>query len=56
MLIDSLYGWYGERCPELRPDPVTKSTFALHFYDSILAVEKRPMRPPESSKTGKPAF
>ena len=54
--IDSLYGFHTRDCPQLMPDAITQSTFALHFYDSVLVVEKRPMRPPEVSKTGRPAL
>ena len=55
-LVDSLYGWYTKGCPELVPGALTKSTFALHFYDSILVMEKRAMRPPQVSMTGTPSF
>jgi SAM-dependent methyltransferase len=55
-LVDSLYGWYTQYCPQLVPGPTTQSTFALHFYDSVLVMEKRPMRPPVASTSGKPAF
>jgi len=37
-------------------DDVTRSTYALHFYDSVLVVEKRPIDPPQQSLTGKPSF
>ena len=47
--------WY-ER--ELPPEPrlsvseFTRSTHSLHFYDSVLVIEKRPMQPPSSLRTG----
>ena len=37
-------------------DAMTRSTYALHFYDSVLVIEKRPMEPPRKSMTGKPSF
>jgi SAM-dependent methyltransferase len=55
-LVDSLYGWYTKHCPQLVPGPLTRSTFALHFYDSVLVLEKRRMQAPQASMTGKPAF
>jgi len=55
-LIDRLYAWYSEDPAHFSVDSVTQSTFALHFYDSVLVIEKRPMRPPTASKTGVPSF
>ncbi len=37
-------------------DDLTRSTYALHFYDSVLVIEKRPMQPPTQSITGKPSI
>jgi len=37
-------------------DAMTRSTYALHFYDSVLVAEKRPISEPEQSLTGKPSF
>jgi SAM-dependent methyltransferase len=54
-LVDSLYVWY-TKDPRLVPRPTTRSTFALHFYDSVVVMEKRPMRPPTVSTTGKSAY
>lgn len=53
-LVDSLHGWYG--ISGLEVDGITRSTGSLHFYDSIFVAEKRPMQPPQSSKTGAPSF
>ena len=54
-LIDRLYAWYSFE-PEFAVDALTRSTYALHFYDSVLVVEKRPMKPPVQSTTGMPTF
>lgn len=55
-LIDCLYGWYTQQ-PDFGVTPLTKSTFALHFYDSVLVIEKRPKSsPPTYSMTGEPSF
>jgi hypothetical protein len=55
-LIDRLHAWYSEDSIRLCVDSFTKSTFALHFYDSVLVIEKRPIEPPVVSKTGTPSF
>jgi len=55
-LIDCLYGWYSEQKDSLSVDEMTRSTYALHFYDSVLVVEKRPIEQPKVFATGKPAF
>ena len=52
-LVDPLHGWY------ITPpgvDAITRSTHSVHFYDSVVVIEKRAMRRPELSKTGTPAF
>lgn len=66
-LIDCLYGWHAHDMAglmdELRgnytKDPaqmpareMTQTTFALHFYDAVLVIEKRPMSRPLSFLTG----
>ena len=55
-LIDRLYGWHSEEPDLLGVSEFTKSTYALHFYDSVLVVEKRPIQPPQNSRTGTPSF
>jgi hypothetical protein len=54
-LVDHLHGWHSEQ-PEFKADAITRSTYALHFYDSVLVVEKRPIAPPEALQMGKPSF
>lgn len=55
-LVDKLYGWYVDNQIQVCADPITLSTFGLHFYDSILVVEKRPMQPPRQCAMGMPSF
>ncbi len=55
-LVDRLYGWHSREPNRLTVDDMTRTTFALHFYDSILVMEKRPMEPPQSTMTGTPSF
>jgi hypothetical protein len=51
--IDFLNCWHFE---ELGVPDFTRSTYALHYYDSMLVIEKRPMEPPEVRMTGKPVL
>jgi hypothetical protein len=54
-LVDQLYGWYSTE-PGLVVGDLTRTTFALHFYDSVLVMEKRPISTPQVSTTGTPSF
>ena len=55
-LVDRLYGWYSRDLTVLTVDEFTRATYALHFYDSVLVIEKRPKDPPQVSMTGTPSF
>lgn len=55
-LTDKLYAWYSEDPAAFPVDDFTRSAYAMHFYDSVLVIEKRPMQPPQQSITGKPSF
>lgn len=55
-LVDRLYAWYSTEPQVFAVDALTRSTYALHFYDSVLVIEKRPMEAPRESKTGTPSF
>jgi len=55
-LVDKLYAWYSAEKKVVHVDEFTRGTYALHFYDSVVVVEKRPIQPPTSSRTGKPSF
>ncbi len=54
-LIDQLNAWYSKDS-KLIVDEFTKNTFAMHFYDSILVIEKRPISQPVARMKGKPSF
>ena len=56
MLVDKLYGWYTQEPGRFTVDGMTRSTYAFHFYDSVLVIEKRPMSQPQQSTTGLPSF
>ena len=55
-LIDGLYAWYSMESEKLAVNEFTRTTYALHFYDSILVIEKRPIAPPVHSEVGKRSF
>lgn len=50
--IDALHAWHSREPHELAVSDFTRSTHSLHYYDSILVVEKRPMEEPQVLKTG----
>ena len=50
--IDALNAWHRREKADSAVSSLTRSMHSLHYYDSILAIEKRQMRPPVESKTG----
>ena len=55
-LVDRLHAWYSEQPDAFAVDALTRSTYALHYYDSVLVVEKRPIGQPVQSITGRQSF
>jgi len=55
-LVDRLHGLYSQDQPALSGDEFARTTYALHFYDSILVIEKSPRAQPQVSTTGTPSF
>jgi cephalosporin hydroxylase len=51
-LIDRLNAWHS-RQENFKIDHLTQSMFALHYYDSMLVIEKRKMLPPNVRMSGK---
>ena len=49
--IDYINAWHSKESA-LKVSTFTKSVHSLHFYDSILAIEKRVIEKPTHSKTG----
>ena len=49
--IDRLHAWHSHS-KALQVDEFTRSVHGLHFYDSVLVIEKRPIEAPGHSKTG----
>jgi len=55
LLIDQLHAWYSVTA-EHQVDTITTSAYALHFYDSMLIVEKAEVKHPTVLMTGTPSF
>lgn len=55
-LIDELHAWHSKDPESFQVTPFTQSAFGMHFYDSMLVIEKRLITPPLSRATGKPSF
>ena len=54
-LIDKLNAWHSEE-KSLNPDSFTRTTHSLHYYDSMLVIEKATHDQPAVSKTGVESF
>lgn len=54
-LIDRLHAWHSQE-DNFVVDDFTRSAHGLHYYDSMLVVEKRPREKPRSLKQGTPSF
>ena len=52
--IDYLHAWHAGDAQSLTVTEFTKSAYSLHYYDSILVIEKRPMEAPLDLATGSP--
>lgn len=50
-LIDALHAWHAESA-RLPVSEFTRSVHGVHFYDSVVVIEKRPMPAPQNEKTG----
>lgn len=50
-LVDRLHAWHSQDAAALQVDAFTRSTHGIHFYDSVVVVEKRPIPPPRSMQT-----
>jgi len=51
-LIDLLHAWHSTNAAELRVEDFTRTAHSLHYYDSILVIEKHPRTKPSHHKTG----
>jgi hypothetical protein len=52
-LIDYLNAWHSIEPDALSVSDFTRTTHSLHYYDSVLVVEKRPIEKPAMTRTGR---
>ena len=45
-LIDQLNAWHAKGPAEFAVDDFTRSAYAMHYYDSMLVIDKKSMSPP----------
>ncbi len=53
-LVDLLHTWYTG--PVENAGPITRSTYGIHYYDSVLVIEKMDLKPPVDLMSGHPSF
>jgi len=54
--IDALNAWHTQQPRRLSVSEFTRSVHSVHYYDSIVVLEKRPMVPPTHRRVGEAAF
>jgi Methyltransferase domain len=54
--IDDLHAWHSREPRRFRVNDFTRSAHSLHYYDSVLVIEKRPIQPPTNERTGQALF
>ncbi|HUF76769.1 MAG TPA: hypothetical protein VMM35_10855, partial [Longimicrobiales bacterium] len=54
--IDAINAWHSRDPKRHVVSDFTRSARALHFYDSVLVIEKDSVSPPGHKTTGKPSF
>lgn len=50
--IDRLNAWHSQDLRSLSPSEFTRTAQSMHFYDSMLVIEKRSREEPETGRTG----
>jgi len=53
--IDQINAFHSEQ-ESFKIDDITKSAWCLHYYDSVLVIEKRPIVKPTEKRTGQASF
>ena len=51
--IDSINAWHSAQRRRLNVTDFTRSVQSLHYYDSVLVIEKRPTEPPIQLRSGR---
>lgn len=52
--IDSIHAWHSRQPKKLNVSDFTRSVCGLHYYNSVLVIEKRPIEKPYHLRTGYP--
>jgi Methyltransferase domain len=55
-LVDQLNAWHVREWAAGEKSAFARSAWSLSWYDSVVAIEKRPKSPPEAKMTGKMSF
>lgn len=55
-LVDQLNAWHTRTPDTFSVDDFTLQAGSMHFYDSMLVIERRPFEQPRKQKTGRPSF
>jgi cephalosporin hydroxylase len=55
-LIDELNAWHIREWKDRKKSMIAKAAHSISFYDSVIAIEKRNIPPPEAHMTGKMSF
>ena len=55
-LVDSLNAWHSQDKKRFAVDGFTTSIESMHYYDSVLVIEKKPMTPPTRERRGTQLF
>ena len=55
-LADQLNAWHVREWKDTERSRFARSAWSLTYYDSVVAIEKRPKMPPEARMTGKVSF
>ena len=55
-LIDQLNAWHWKRGQESAVNDFTRTAHSMHYYDSVLVIEKRRMQRPAAIEAGEPSF
>jgi hypothetical protein len=55
-LLDQLNAWHVREWADSEKTAFARSAWSLSWYDSVVAIEKRPKQPPEAKMTGKMSF
>ena len=54
--IDKLNAWHSQEPARLDVSDFTRSVAAIHYYDSVLVLEKKPMAKPTNERKGRALF